>query len=678
MDFIDYRELLMRIDIGKRLPGAIYFHVDALARVDDSLRELIEAQIRERDPEGEMNLIKLHLTQPKISLLSYPDFDADAHPVLDRSISVDFLIGRARETSYAKSVNPPILHRKETFLAPGDPRIEGFAKLTRDEEEASLYEETNTIGFKQNWERLLESKGVRIDGHSLIRVSIGSTNDEARPEIERKKTALKRYELSKPAKTLIEFGLLKKTDTFFDYGCGLGSDVSGLANLGYSAKGWDPNHAPGEPKVEASVVNLGFVLNVIEDPVERVEVLSDAWGYAEKLLLVSTLVLRAESHDEIGERFADGVRTRINTFQKYFEQGELQGLIEHTLGIDPIPCGLGVFVVFREEADALDFLSSRYKRLVDWEGLSLRLGLGRPGPKERLPRLSLYERHKELLDDFWSSLLDYGRTPKSNEFSRLSDVRKACGSVPNAIRLFEDKFGESTMEAAREQRREDILVFLASAQFRKRVPFKHYSQKLQNDIRVFFCGYENTVRRSKELLFAAGDPGEIELACEKVGLGWHTEEHLTIHSDYLDTLPAILRIYVACGTTLYGNPKEADLIKIHKLSRKLTLLHYKDFYGDPFPELSLRIKLDLRRMFVSVFDHTLGADRQILFFKERFVDPEREEMVKALGTSKKLRRLGFDPDLLGDNDRFAPSKLKFEELLDGKGLTWSLNKRRKR
>ena len=42
--------------------------------------------------------------------------------------------------------------------------------------------------------------------------------------VERHKTALMRYELSKPVKTLLEYGLLKSDTTFFDYGCGQGSD----------------------------------------------------------------------------------------------------------------------------------------------------------------------------------------------------------------------------------------------------------------------------------------------------------------------------------------------------------------------------------------------------------------------------------------------------------------------
>ena len=58
--------------------------------------------------------------------------------------------------------------------------------------------------------------------------------------VERHKTALTRYDLSKPVKSLLEYGLLRSGTTFFDYGCGQGADFRGLQGLGYEAEGWDP------------------------------------------------------------------------------------------------------------------------------------------------------------------------------------------------------------------------------------------------------------------------------------------------------------------------------------------------------------------------------------------------------------------------------------------------------
>ncbi len=47
-----------------------------------------------------------------------------------------------------------------------------------------------------------------------------------------------------------------------------------------------------EELIESEVVNLGFVLNVIENPEERIEVLNKSWSLAKRILAVSVLVGR--------------------------------------------------------------------------------------------------------------------------------------------------------------------------------------------------------------------------------------------------------------------------------------------------------------------------------------------------------------------------------------------------
>src|SRR5690606_14799750 len=101
----------------------------------------------------EFNLIKFRTNELKVSFLSYPDFMDAPHPSLRHAITIDLATGKARHTDYARNLNPPILHRKETFLAPDHPRRAAFAALTSAEETEGLYEQTATIGFKLNWER---------------------------------------------------------------------------------------------------------------------------------------------------------------------------------------------------------------------------------------------------------------------------------------------------------------------------------------------------------------------------------------------------------------------------------------------------------------------------------------------------------------------------------------------
>jgi hypothetical protein len=65
------------------------------------------------------NLIKFRTDELKLSFLSYPDFFNDPHPALRKAITIDLVKGKSRHTDYAENINPPILHRKETFLPAG-------------------------------------------------------------------------------------------------------------------------------------------------------------------------------------------------------------------------------------------------------------------------------------------------------------------------------------------------------------------------------------------------------------------------------------------------------------------------------------------------------------------------------------------------------------------------------
>jgi DNA phosphorothioation-associated putative methyltransferase len=657
MTATEFRQSLDAQPYGKRLPGAVYL-IDPGddARIPALLRITV-AELRNRLEIGpEFNLLKFHTASPKISFLAYPDFEKDPHPALKEAVIVDLVTGKTRRDNYHARANPPILHRKETFLPPEHLLYAKFSKLTRQEEKAGLLKDTSRIGFRLNWERALAEKCLGFKGHRLVETEVTASSASAPPKkkIHRHKTALVRREISKPVKTLLELGQLRRGESFFDYGCGHGGDVLAIEKLGHPSSGWDPVHAPDGPKQTADVVNLGFVLNVIEDPAERVEAVLDAWQHTRRALLVSTLIAGQEAYDDV-LTFGDGVLTRRDTFQKFFEPAEIQALLEDTLHTEAVPVGLGIYLVFRDTAELHDFLASRARRFIDWESLSRRLGILKALRAKRDP----YDTHRELLDDFWESVLVLGRIPRDEEFDRLAEVRQACGSLPRALQLFIDRFGEPTFVAARQRRKEDLLVFIAAAQLRRKIPFNQLSLRLQRDLRAFFGSYANAEEKARELMFAAGDSDELEIAAAQLDFGFldPREGHFTVHRSLLDELPVILRVYVECAARLYGDPREADLIKIHLHSRKLTFHYYRDFDKTPLPELLTRIKIDLRRLFVSVIDHTTGPEHQLLFFKERFLAGNHPDRPKMDRFSAKLRKLGLREETIG----YGPSKEKWEE-----------------
>jgi DNA phosphorothioation-associated putative methyltransferase len=153
---------------GKLTPSAFYVHVSALDQLPATLR-MLEGCARGYIGEvEEANLIKFHRDEPKISYLSYPAFDTDPHPALSESLSVHLQTFRVRTRFYADRANAPVLHRKETFVAPDYPLYAKFARLTRLEEQKGLLDETSRIGTRDGWNAVLTAHGLRLKGHRLV------------------------------------------------------------------------------------------------------------------------------------------------------------------------------------------------------------------------------------------------------------------------------------------------------------------------------------------------------------------------------------------------------------------------------------------------------------------------------------------------------------------------------
>ncbi len=660
------REFIRRVDeigYGKRLPKAVYVYWEPESNLGLELNDLISGLIKRFEIGGGYNVLKFRTDEFKISFLAYPKFMTEAHPALRESLTVDLVSGKQRHIKYTGNPNPPILHRKELFIPSEHEKRELFARLSREEEEAGLYEETRTIGFRLNWQQLLDRKGFQISGHRLKKASADSVSAEKSDRVvpvERHKTAISRGDLSKPIKTLLEYGLLSKSETIFDYGCGLGSDIAGLRSLGYTANGWDPVYQPESPCTQSPIVNFGFVLNVIEDPAERIEALTKAFEIAGKLLVVAGLVKHTVDVSS-AERLQDGVRTKINTFQKFFEQGELQQYIEDVLGYTAIPVAVGVFYVFRDQVAQQDFLQSRARRTIDWTAVNARLASVTRASMKTKQEL-FYQEHQRLLDAYWKKLIECGRRPLSTELGEWPALRHAIGTAGQVERFLFQRYGNSEYEDARRTRKEDLLVYVAKANLKKKVPFSHLSISIREDVKVFFGKYSIALEAGLELLYAAGDVDELQLACEEVDLGWQDEQALYVHRDLLDQLPPILRAYVGCAEVLFGDSSQADLIKLHKASGKVTFMVYNDFFGRPLPELEVRIKVNLRTGWTQVFDHR--GQGQLLYYKERFISEQHPGRKKMERLSRRIFDFGIRLEAPSD----GPGKRILLNFLDKRSI----------
>jgi DNA phosphorothioation-associated putative methyltransferase len=175
-------EACKRSPVGKLLPDDLYVHRSALDMLEPLLR-IYEGCGRAYLGEIEgANIIKIPRRSGKISYLVYPDFETDPHPPLLRSIRLCLRTRQLDCREYAGSNNPPILHRKETFLHPDHPLYEKFARLSEQEEKYRLLEETARIGNRQGWEARLRERGVALHGHRVALASAPASTQLAAPE----------------------------------------------------------------------------------------------------------------------------------------------------------------------------------------------------------------------------------------------------------------------------------------------------------------------------------------------------------------------------------------------------------------------------------------------------------------------------------------------------------------
>ncbi|MFL7046062.1 DNA phosphorothioation-associated putative methyltransferase [Vibrio cyclitrophicus] len=653
-----FAELTSQIKVGKQLPDAIYLHKDAFSALPKVLTQFIPAVAKAVNlDEKDWNLVKLFKKEFRLSLLYYPDFYTDSYPALAQSLNVDLSKLSHKITGYRESENPPILHRKETMVLPTSEYYEHFVSLTQEGENAGLYENSRLIGFKRSWENLIARHGYELVDGRLFRCSSMTTQEEA--GIDRHKTAIVRHELSAPMKTLVKHGYLKGEYSIFDYGCGRGDDLRELEAHGLDALGWDPNFQPDNDKSNSNIVNIGFVLNVIEDQDERLDALLGAWELADKLLVVSVM-LANENYIAQFKPYKDGVITSRNTFQKYYAQSEIKAYIERSLQEDAITVAPGIFYIFKDKLEEQQYLQSKYKRHHKWQQLTS------PEPIEAKDKAKLLiTQHQDLFNCFWNTCLELGRIPANDEFEHSDKIRELIGSHKKVFNLLQEMFDTQEFEQAEKSRKEDLLLYFAMGLFEKRKPYMQQPEPLKRDIKALFDDYKTAINLAAELLFAIADTDLIQQQCEKahnqLPASLLNEGHsLILHRDFIDDLPLLLRVYVGAGLQMYGElDEEIDLIKIHITSGKLTLTAYDDFEKS-VPFLVERIKIKMAEQDIDFFDYVNEDRRPPLLNKHLYIPTEHENYKKQQSFDKRLAKLiEFEP-----TEETQMMRTEFEVLLE--------------
>lgn len=634
---------------GKVVGDARYVHKDAIELLDPVEAKAVKSAAELVENNQGWNVVKIELKHAnKISLLDYEDFKINAFPALLNSCQVDLKNKSFTKRNYSPN-NPPILHRKELLINPLINELETYKGLTKELEELGAFSNSIKIGTKKNWEEELRTLGIRVKNHRVVPIDKAPPASALKRDIIRHRTAISRNALSLPAKILFTGGISNESNSYLDYGCGRGDDIKFLSELGVPASGWDPYFAPEkELLVKSDVVNLGFVLNVIEDPAERIEVLKNAFRLTKKCLCVAVM-LNSQNSAANALPHKDGHITSINTFQKFYDQQELERLLSKALNTPLIAGAPGVFLAFKDEACEQDFLLKRQLGIVQvYEPQNL---VSKINERKEETKLAL-----NVANNLARHTLAFARKPALEELPRYfrEQLDKSGLSYQKAFNGAAKLISEEELATAVAHKKEQLELFFAMYLFSGRPKYGDLSPSLQKDVKLHFGSVKTIEESAKRLLFSLGNEELIFSAArdaERNSLGRLEGTKFIFLTKKLQVLPVRLRGIISISERLSGEIDDANLIRIHIDTKKVTYLCVDGIETDALPKITKRTIVDLKQQSVRTFEHLSPGNEKILYQRSRFMDAkEKHFKIQKAFDDLLSKNLGFE--FLGEGPRY--------------------------
>lgn len=473
----------------------------------------------------------------------------------------------------------------------------------------------------------------------------GGRQNTSEHHIRREKTAMQRYHCSRPVGLALASGVITRETSVFDYGCGRGGDIEYLQKREIPVSGWDPHYRPDAEHKSADVVNLGYVLNVIEDPQERLHVLHEAYELARKALIVSVRV--DKSLEDGGMVWGDGYLTDAGTFQKLYTQQEFREYLQGVLEKTPQVAGLGIAYIFKDPDIESRFIANR--------AFTHRL-------EYRTDLIDEFSKHP-LAKDFVELAHKLGRVPLAEEFEQHDELLETFGSPQRVERLLLSQVDRETFEGSRTERRDDVLTYISMLFLQGLRPpaFNTLPLSVQQDIKTIWGNYKLAIEEGREFLFSIGKPEVVRAACKCSTVGKLLPTDLYIHQSAEDDIPALLRVIVFAARNVVGEV-EYDIIKISTDGRAVSFLRYDDFDGQAHPGLTHSLRVYLPRANYEIRHYGKSDNRPIIHRKDTLVTESYPHFKKFRSLTASEERKG----LLSAND--IGHEQGWKELLAAKGL----------
>ena len=326
---------------------------------------------------------------------------------------------------------------------------------------------------------------------------------------------------------------------------------------------------PTGQREAAEVVNLGYVVNVIEDPHERAQTLHEAWHYTHKVLIVAAR-LSVDTRGAHHQPFNDGYLTQRGTFQKFFTQYELRDWIDTTLQVRSVAAAPGTFSSSVRKAPAI---------------LSCVRLSSTSHPAQNSQRSTLFERHKALLQPLIRFVIARGRLPDDAELEEAIMLREMFGNLRRAFEVVQSVIGREQMGRSTARARPGSARSIWRLNASVDGPVSPCHRGSPAGVKAFFGTYTRACEAADRLLFSVGDMAAINVACPETACGKLLSEALYVHTVGVSMLPPLLRVYEGCARGYIGVVEDANIVKLHRPSPKCRTWPIRILTAIPIPHL---------------------------------------------------------------------------------------------
>lgn len=440
-------------------------------------------------------------------------------------------------------------------------------------------------------------------------------------EIFRHRTAIRRGGPSLPVRLALRDEIIRAGDSILDYGCGQGEDVEFLSSLRYRCGGWDPYYRPEASRAASEVVNLGYVLNVIEDAEERAATLVSALRYAKRALVASAQVGCFEQRSTRYRPYRDGFISSRQTFQKYYSQGELAEFLADATKLTPYAAATGIFYLF-PDAEAELAYCRRYAEESATAG--------------ELPQLT-----SEWLNELVQFVRIYRRPPDPDD-GELWRPASLLLLSDDWYRILQSHLEPEFIAELRAERREAILAKLCSSLFAGRLRMGELTLSERAEVKAHFRNLNIAYSEADAYFREHASLDAVVNALAACKLGKTTRAAHYFHSSLLPLMPAPVRLLVGAAQAILPDELgwQPNLIKVGLTRSVVSLAHYPAFENDAHPALSKVYLVDFEEGRHKILDYSQVESPPILHRKELFVGPDHPDFTT-------FQQLSRDEDAAG-------------------------------